>query len=131
MCKVGVINIHNSNIINHKATDGGGAMYITSNSNVNILRTIIKNNHVTTTATDNSNSGGGAINIHSHNSITIRETSFISNIATNNRGNEILTYGSSAAFISIINTNFNNANTDTNMFYESNGNAVWKTCSSA
>jgi hypothetical protein len=101
--------IDNAGFFNNKGGMAGGALYVKSNanepSNVNITRTTIMNNKITSTNSFDSATGGGGLNVNGdYNKINVRETSFIGNIAINDHGNAICTTG--APTVSIVNTFF-------------------------
>ena len=115
LIKYSNVDIQDSIIANNKAIRAGAGLAIIGKtdsngpSNVNLTRCIIKNNRVTASEA-RSDYGGGGLFLAGNTNTIIRESSFVSNNASNNQGHHIyvgaymkhLRYTST----SIINTHF-------------------------
>eukprot|EP00943_MAST-04B_sp_MAST-4B-sp1_P008784 g8784.t1 len=134
----GILNsnglLQDTTISDNKAAEQGGGLKIYGRtdshgpSNVNITRCTVKSNLVTTS--NSSVISGGGLHLKGSTNIIIRETSFLSNMANNNKGHGIVTernhsYGTPT--VSLINTYVNFAKN--NIIHEEGGAATWKTCS--
>jgi hypothetical protein len=125
----------NSTLSNNIAVKGGGGLYIHGNegdnakgpSSLTMLKCTIQNNKQTTSNTQSNDNdlGGGGLIIMNKVTVVLRETSFLSNIATNYLGHEMYFRNNNAMAgtitISSINTNFYNEHfNDASMynFYE-------------
>ena len=133
LIKYSNVDIQDSIIANNKAIRAGAGLAITGKtdgccpSNVNLTRCIIKNNRVTSSEA-RSDYGGGGLVLGGNTNTIIRESSFVSNNASNNHGHHI--YVGHGQSISIINTHFSDKSR-IGIFYEPGGMANWTTCASA